>query len=341
MLAVDVFKAEPESFDGYISPGGTEANIMALWVCRNMFCREMGAKIDEIAILSSEDTHYSIPKGANLLCLDWLRVEVNPISRKVEKPVLRKAIEKSVHNGKRFFIVVANVGTTMFGSVDFPEVYTELLKEKKLPYRLHLDAAYGGFVYPFGVNWVFGPPEVAEAEQLHFGNPKVSSISVDAHKMLQSPYGTGVILFRKGLIEHALTEEAGYVEGMDVTLCGSRSGTNTVAIWMIMTTYGPHGWFEKIKVIDMRTNWLCKQLKERHVSFFREPFMNIVTIKAGHISAELAETFQLVPQQHSGQNEWYKIVLMDHVEIEDLKAFIEAFDALKEAKYPLLIRKQT
>ena len=37
VLAVDVFKAKPDSFDGYISPGGTEANIQALWMYRNFF----------------------------------------------------------------------------------------------------------------------------------------------------------------------------------------------------------------------------------------------------------------------------------------------------------------
>ena len=37
VLAVDVFKAQPDSFDGYISPGGTEANVQAIWMYRNFF----------------------------------------------------------------------------------------------------------------------------------------------------------------------------------------------------------------------------------------------------------------------------------------------------------------
>src|SRR5659263_144416 len=31
VIAVDIFKAEPDSIDGYISPGGTEANICLLY----------------------------------------------------------------------------------------------------------------------------------------------------------------------------------------------------------------------------------------------------------------------------------------------------------------------
>jgi len=76
VIAVDIFKAKPNSFDGYISPGGTEANIQALWIYRNYFMYEYAAKPEQIAILASEDTHYSIPKGSNLLMFDWLKIQV-------------------------------------------------------------------------------------------------------------------------------------------------------------------------------------------------------------------------------------------------------------------------
>ena len=67
--------------------------------------------------------------------------------------------------------------------------------------------------------------------------------------MLQAPYGSGIFLCRKNLIENVLTKEAEYVEGMDLTLCGSRSGANEVATWMILTTYGENGCFEKVKIL--------------------------------------------------------------------------------------------
>jgi tyrosine decarboxylase/aspartate 1-decarboxylase len=55
MIAVDIFKAEPESFDGHITPGGTEANIQALWMYRNYFISEFGAHPHEIVIVASEE----------------------------------------------------------------------------------------------------------------------------------------------------------------------------------------------------------------------------------------------------------------------------------------------
>ena len=205
------------------------------------------------------------------------------------------------------------MGTTMFGSVDHPNDYILLLEKHHLNFKMHVDAAYGGFVYPF----------LAKENPLSFKNPAISSITIDAHKMLQAPYGTGIFLCRKGLIENVLTKEAAYVEGMDLTLSGSRSGANAIAIWMILSTYGPNGWFEKVKVLQMRTDWLCKQLDELNISYFREPAMNIVTIKACHIPTALAHEFDLVPQKHDSEtNQWYKIVIMEHVEVDHLSRFL-------------------
>lgn len=316
-LAVDLFKAKENEFDGYIAPGGTEANIQAIWVFRNEFLHNYDAKLEEIVILTSEDTHYSIPKASNLLQINWLKIPVGFENREIDTVALDQIIKKAIANGKKYFIVISNMGTTMFGSVDNPDDYTSVLEQNNATYRLHIDAAYGGFVYPFS----------NQNSTINFSNPKISSITIDAHKMLQAPYGTGIFVCRKGLIENVLTKEAAYVEGMDLTLCGSRSGANAVAVWMILFTYGANGWFEKVSVLQMRTQYLCNELDKLHIKYFREPFMNIVTIHAESIPSEIAEKYDLVPQQHNDQNRWYKIVLMDHVEVEHLTTFIDELKA--------------
>lgn len=320
VLAVDVFKAQPESFDGYISPGGTEANIQAIWMYRNFFRYKREAKPEEIVIIASEDTHYSIPKAANLLHLDWLKIPVQFENRAIDLIALDEIVLNATTLGKKYFIVVSNMGTTMFGSVDNPDDYSSVLEKYNLEYKLHIDGAYGGFVYPFS----------NENSTINFSNPKISSITIDAHKMLQAPYGTGIFICRKGLIENVLTKEAQYVEGMDLTLCGSRSGANAIAVWMILFSYGPHKWFEKISVLQMRTQFLCNELDQLNIKYFREPFMNIVTIHAEFIPKEIAEKYHLVPETHNHKNNWYKIVLMNHVEVEHLTIFI---GELKQAVY--------
>lgn len=159
---------------------------------------------------------------------------------------------------------------------------------------------------------------------LNFSNAAVSSVTIDAHKMLQAPYGTGIFICRKGLMENVLTTQAEYVEGMDLTLCGSRPGSNAVAVWMILFTYGPHGWQEKVNKLQTRTGWLCHELEKLNIEYFREPFMNIVTLRAEFVPESIANKFNLVLQKHNSHNQWYKIVVMDHVETEDLALFIDA-----------------
>ncbi|AWH86062.1 aspartate aminotransferase family protein [Flavobacterium album] len=318
MIAVDIFKAPPGGFDGYIAPGGTEANIQALWMYRNYFINEYNAKAQEIAIVASEDTHYSIAKGANLLMLEWLKIPVDENNRSIDENVLEGIILEARSRGKKYFITVANMGTTMFGSVDDPDTYSSIYDRHSIVYRLHIDGAYGGFVYPFS------NPD----SRINFNNPNISSVTIDAHKMLQAPYGTGIFICRKGLIQNTLTKEAEYVEGMDLTLCGSRPGVNAVAVWMILSTYGPHGWFEKISVLQMRTSWFCKVLQEKGIPYFREPYMNIVTINAAFVTDEIAARFDLVPQKHDPSNLWYKVVVMDHVEIEHLTALLNTLNTV-------------
>jgi tyrosine decarboxylase/aspartate 1-decarboxylase len=313
VIAIDIFKAKENEFDGYIAPGGTEANIQAIWIFRNEFMHKQDAKLSEIAIVASEDTHYSIPKAANLLQIDWLKIPVGFENRKIDLISLDKIISEAIKKGKKYFIAVSNLGTTIFGSVDNPDDYTSVLEKYQVKYRLHIDGAYGGFVYPFS----------NQNSIINFSNPKISSITIDAHKMLQAPYGTGIFVCRKGLIENVLTKEAEYVEGMDLTLCGSRSGANAVAVWMILFTYGANGWFEKVSILQMRTQFLCNELDKLNINYFREPFMNIVTIHAESIPEKIAEKYTLVPQQHNENNKWYKIVLMDHVEVEHLTNFID------------------
>ena len=312
VLAVDIFKAKDDEFDGYIATGGTEANIQALWVYRNLYKNEFNASNDEMVILSSEDTHYSVHKGANLLSVDGISIPVEFNSREIIKEELDQIVKEQKAKGKKYFMVISNLATTMFGSVDDPNVYAEVLEKHQVEYRIHIDGAFGGFIYPI----------MNKESKINFQNPNISSFTIDAHKMLQAPYGTGVFLCRKELIENVLTKEAQYVDGMDLTMVGSRSGANAIAVWMILFSYGYYGWFEKINTLLLRTEWFAEQLDEMGIEYFRDPFMNIVTIKAKFVPKELALKFGLVPDTHNENPNWYKVIMMDHVEIDDLLGFV-------------------
>ncbi len=306
ICAHDILKGQGE-FDGYVASGGTEANMQACWIYRNYFKQKYGAKSEEIVILCSADSHYSMAKAANVLGITIQKAAIDDTTRLVSHDTINQAIREAQNKGGKYFIVVSNMMTTMFGSVDPIDAYTDEFDKAGVEYKIHVDGAYGGFFYPFA------SPDI----QNDFRNPKVNSVTLDAHKMVQAPYGTGIFLIRKGYMQYANTSEASYVEGEDSTLIGSRSGANAIAIWMILMTYGPHGWWEKIQVLLMRTNWLEKQLNEKGVKFYRNPWSNIVTIRAEHVPHELAQDYVLVPDNHQNPS-WYKIVVMEHVTIERL-----------------------
>ncbi len=319
LLSVDIFKADEQSCDGYIAAGGTEANIQAAWIYRNYFTSKRNARIDQIALLSSADTHYSVAKAANLLNIRSFSVAVHEDSRMIDHVSLNDTIVRAKLEGIRYFIVFSNMATTMFGSVDDPDLYTKYLKKNEVEYKIHIDAAFGGFIFPIS------QPD----SSINFANPEVSSITLDAHKMLQAPYGTGIFLIRKGFMQYATTEDARYVFGMDTTLSGSRSGANAVAVWMILFNYGPYGWLEKINKLLYRTTWLATQLAAMNVSFYRHPHLNIIAINAEHVTQPLATKYGLVPDTHSGQTRWYKIVVMEHVEIDYLEKFLNDLKKIK------------
>lgn len=302
ICAEEIFNARKSGYDGYVAPGGTEANIQAQWVYRNYFIKNKNAKPSEVAVVFSEDAHYSVYKGANLLGITPITINVNFEDRKVILDDLEQKLKESREQGIRYLIIHLSMGTTMFGSTDDPETFLKVVKENFDDYFVHVDAAFGGFIYPFS------SPE----KGLTFENPEISSVTIDGHKMLQSPYGTGIFLCRKGLIEYAQTEEASYVYGSDFTLCGSRSGANAIAVWMILMIHGSEGWKNVIqKLLDLTTH-VCSTLDDMNVKYFRNPYMNIVTIDAAEVSERLAKKYHLVADNYQDPK-WWKIVTMAHV----------------------------
>jgi tyrosine decarboxylase / aspartate 1-decarboxylase len=316
ICAREIFAAEEGAYDGYVASGGTEANIEAMWIMRNYYKQIKGAITSEIALVYSEDSHYSMPKGADLLGLHNIVLPVHEATRAIDLACMASLLQEAEVAGYKYFIVVMNMSTTMFGSVDDIEAVTQVLDVLKLTYKIHVDGAFGGFIYPFACG----------ENPYTFRNPHIMSFTLDAHKMLQAPYGTGIFLVRKGMIGYVCTADAKYVKGKDYTLVGSRSGANAIAAWMILRTYGSEGWRRKINRFISITDDLCRKLDERNIPYYRNPAINIVAIRAGYIPEEVARNYTLVPDNHEADAKWWKIVVMDHVKQEMLDSFINDLD---------------
>jgi glutamate/tyrosine decarboxylase-like PLP-dependent enzyme len=251
-------------------------------------------------------------KAANLLTIDILKITVDFNNRSFSCDGVSEVISKATKTKKKYIIAVANMMTTMYGSVDDVNLLINALIKSNCYFKLHIDAAYGGFYYPFSSN----------NDSLTFKNKHITSFTLDAHKMAQAPYGTGIFIIRKGFIQNANTKEATYVEGEDYTLIGSRSGANAVAVWMILSKNGPHGWNEKIFILQKRAQWLCDQLDELNVKFYRQTASNIITIHSNFILPKIAKKYGLVPDNHLQPN-WFKVIIMEHVTIEKLELLID------------------
>ncbi|PCJ27632.1 MAG: aspartate aminotransferase family protein [Flavobacteriales bacterium] len=312
LCAEEILGGRKAEQDGYVAPGGTEANIQALWIYRNYFLKKHNARLDEIRVVYSKDSHYSMPKGANILNIKSIVLDVDDSARMIVQEDLASKITEAQKEGVKYFILVMNMSTTMFGSVDDILRVTDYFEINNLNYKVHVDGAFGGFIYPF----------TNENSSYSFKNKRITSFTLDGHKMLQSPYGTGVFLIRKGFMEYALTEEASYVQGKDYTICGSRSGANAIALWMILKTHGSDGLKVKMRNLSDKATSLCNRLKKLGVEYYHNPFINIVAIRGKYITPKLATKFSLVPDTHLATPNWYKIVVMDHVKQGVLDEFV-------------------
>lgn len=318
ICAEEIMGAQDAAYDGHVCGGGTECNIEGLWVQRNRARRE---GLVDVAVIHSEDAHYSIPKACDLLGLAAFAIPVDERTRQMHRGALREVALMAKDRGVKRLFLVLTMGTTLFGSIDDIDAVTQVLDDVRIDYRIHVDAAFGGFIYPF----------TAAHNRLDFRHPKVDSITMDGHKMLQAPYGTGIFLARKGLVEFICTEQARYVHGKDYTLCGSRSGANAVALWMILQSYGSAGGKEFLQDLVMRTDKLCEGLDRLGATYFRDPAMNIVAIATSSMPIDVANHYMLVPDRYD-EPRWWKAVVMDHVNEAMIMRFLD--DLHRSSKTP-------
>jgi aromatic-L-amino-acid decarboxylase len=114
---------------------------------------------------------------------------------------LADAIQADRAAGLRPFMVVSSAGTTNTGAVDPLESIADLCEAEALWH--HVDGAYGAF---FHMCEAFRP--------LLAGLSRADSLTLDPHKGMFMPYGTGALLVRDGAALRAVHGmSAGYLPG--------------------------------------------------------------------------------------------------------------------------------
>jgi len=191
------------------------ANLEALWVAGQL---RPGKKI-----AASGQAHYTHDRISSVLKLPFSAVPCNDKGR-----MDSRALESMLQTGD-IGCVVATLGTTGTGAVDpLPRL---LQLRDRYGFRLHVDAAYGGY-------FTLAGNLAAEVRAAYDLIAQADSIVIDPHKHGLQPYGCGCVLFHDPDVSALYKHEspATYFTSSElhlgeISLECSRPGASAVALW--------------------------------------------------------------------------------------------------------------
>lgn len=190
-----------EGAGGLLTTGGSLANLSALVAARS---ERLGEEFLDGTMYVSDQVHHSVTKAAAVAGLPRraLRVVASDARFRMLPEALEAALREDRAAGRRPFLVVASGGTTNTGAVDpLPEI-ARVAREHGL--WMHVDAAYGGF---FALT--------ARGRQALSGVELADSVTLDPHKGMFLPYGTGCLLVRDlGTLRRSHGGEADYMPAL-------------------------------------------------------------------------------------------------------------------------------
>src|SRR5438477_9094991 len=204
-----------KKFLGHLCGGGTMANLEALWVAGRL---HPGKKI-----LASDQAHYTHGRISGVLQLPFETVPCDARGS-MEPNALAKRLERGDVG-----TVVATMGTTATGSVDpLPEI---LALREKHGFRIHADAAYGGY-------FVLTENLGGDAKRAFARIGDADSMVIDPHKHGLQPYGCGCVLFQDPEVGRLYKHDSPYTYFSsaelhlgEISLECSRPGAAAAALW--------------------------------------------------------------------------------------------------------------
>ncbi len=176
----------PEGAAGNLTSGGSIANLIGLVVARD----NAGIKakdFDRSVIYTTTQVHHCVVKAIKFAGLAEATIREIPMDDRfrMKTDALRKQIEKDKKNDLIPLIIFASAGTTDIGAVDPLNEIGDIAENQDLWF--HVDAAYGGFFML-----------TDHGKKVMKGIEKSDSLTIDPHKGLFLPYGSGAVLVREG-----------------------------------------------------------------------------------------------------------------------------------------------
>ena len=188
----------PASTRGVFTTGGSTANLAAIVCARE---RRLGADIRPGIMYASDQVHHSVVKSARVAGVMPDRVRSIPVDEafRMRIDALEDAIRRDKAAGLIPFLVVSSAGTTNTGAVDPLCDIAAVCKARDLWH--HVDGAYGASFHM-----------CPELRPLLAGLPQADSLTLDPHKGLFLPYGTGALLVADGeVLKAAYSVTASYM----------------------------------------------------------------------------------------------------------------------------------
>lgn len=195
----ETFDLPPRS-QAVLLSGGSIANLSAL-----VAARERLGTVRHARVYVGAHAHASVRKAARIAGLgpEQVRICGSADGLRLDPEAVRLAVKEDLADGWRPMAIVAAAGTTNAGAVDPLNELADLAGE--VGTWLHVDAAYGGFFQLTGR----GRARLAGIE-------RADSITLDPHKSLFLPFGTGALLVRdRGDLQRAFAEDADYLRDLD------------------------------------------------------------------------------------------------------------------------------
>ena len=232
----------PVGSTGVFTTGGSMATFNAVLCARE---QHLGPDIRGGVLYTSDQAHHCVIKSAKLAGIMPDRVRSIPCDAQFHMPVdpLRAAIAADRAAGLTPFMVVSNAGTTNTGAVDPLDAIADLCADERLWH--HVDGAYGAFFQL-----------CEETRPVLRGIERADSLTLDPHKGMFMPYGTGALLVRDGAaLRAAHGATAGYLPEMPSPLefyDPSQHGPDLsrgfpgLRMWLTMKLYGADAFREAI-----------------------------------------------------------------------------------------------
>ncbi|RPD53751.1 hypothetical protein L226DRAFT_492786 [Lentinus tigrinus ALCF2SS1-7] len=236
---------------GVIQTTASEGLIVICVAARARYLRQNpDAKLEDLVIYTTTQTHSLGVKAGLVLGLQVRALEVkkeNEYGLRGED--LRAALEEDHARGKRPFIVVATVGTTNSGAIDYLEEIGEVLKAYPSIWY-HVDAAWAGVA--------LACPEFRPLEKLDAINQYAESFCTNFHKWgLVNFDASGLwVRNRRDLIdaldvtpEYLRTKQhdAGLVVDYRNWHLGLGRRFRSLKIWFVLRSYGVEGFQAHIR----------------------------------------------------------------------------------------------